>query len=277
MQPILIVRLSVVGAFAAALFLGACSSAPADEATQDVTSESALSSCGHRVGNGPLIGEGPNACVPGTKDFTTAACAHPNSRRVRTCDSNCRFGSFGMCECTPTSCAGRICGDDGCGGSCGACPGYQTCNEQGTQCLGSITGSGSSGGGGGAVGSCLGKSCGPDGAGGSCGLCPGGTTCNAGACVVPLCVANADGCFKDSMCCSGSCYVGLNPAVPATCVACKPSTIAGFCSKDSQCCSGLCDTREGACVDVCKSNKSRCTNNAQCCSNQCNAFGHCAP
>jgi hypothetical protein len=181
MQSILIVRFSAVGAFAAALFLGACSSAPADEATQDVTSESALSSCGHRVGNGPLIGEGPNACVPGTKDFTTAACAHPNSRRVRTCDSNCRFGSFGTCECTPTSCAGRICGDDGCGGSCGACPGYQSCNAQGTQCLGSITGSSGAGagGGGGAVGSCLGKSCGPDGAGGSCGLCPGGTTCNA--------------------------------------------------------------------------------------------------
>ncbi len=38
------------------------------------------------------------------------------------------------CQCTPR-CSGKTCGDDGCGGSCGACPANQTCLATG-QCSG---------------------------------------------------------------------------------------------------------------------------------------------
>jgi hypothetical protein len=37
-----------------------------------------------------------------------------------------------LCPCT-TDCAGKNCGDDGCGGSCGACKGGETCTQLG-QC-----------------------------------------------------------------------------------------------------------------------------------------------
>src|SRR5690606_29674935 len=39
--------------------------------------------------------------------------------------------SPGVCTCTP-QCSGRVCGSDGCGGSCGACEG--TCFNSGKQC-----------------------------------------------------------------------------------------------------------------------------------------------
>lgn len=71
----------------------------------------------------------------------------------------------GVCECTP-DCAGKECGPDGCGGSCGECPEGGTC-DMGICC----------------VPDCDGKECGPDGCGGSCGACDGGFNCDAGMCV----------------------------------------------------------------------------------------------
>lgn len=74
-------------------------------------------------------------------------------------------------ECTP-SCAGKICGDDGCGASCGGCQLGLFCNPEG-QCVDECTPS------------CAGKVCGSDGCGGSCGDCPdNGSTCSAGQCVL---------------------------------------------------------------------------------------------
>ena len=58
--------------------------------------------------------------------------------------------------CTP-SCAGKSCGNDGCGGSCGACP-----SDGGTDAGVADA----------CVPSCAGKTCGDDGCGGSCGTCP---------------------------------------------------------------------------------------------------------
>jgi hypothetical protein len=44
------------------------------------------------------------------------------------------LGSFDVsCPCLP-SCVGRVCGDDGCGGSCGTCQGAARCSSDG-QCL----------------------------------------------------------------------------------------------------------------------------------------------
>jgi len=68
--------------------------------------------------------------------------------------------------CAP-DCAGKTCGDDGCGGSCGTCPDGQTCTASGT-CQGGTC-----------APDCAGKTCGDDGCGGSCGTCPNGQTCTA--------------------------------------------------------------------------------------------------
>ena len=257
--------------FAAALltfaFVPACSSSPTDDAdaTEVGTEESALTGCGHVGPGGIVVGRAPNACVPGSVDYTSAGCAQRNGRRPRTCGTDCLYKSFGSCECTP-SCAGRVCGDDGCGGSCGTCSSGQSCDSSG-KCFVPYSGGGSSG------GSCAGKTCGPNGAGGSCGTCTGTSTCVAGNCTAPgpVCTANGASCVHDGQCCSSSCYAGTGSP---TCVKCKPSTTLAYCLKDSECCSGLCDTYYVSCVSVCKHKTAACTNHAQCCSGTC-AGGSC--
>jgi len=67
--------------------------------------------------------------------------------------------------CVP-SCQAKSCGDDGCGGSCGACPAGQACG--GGQC--------------GCTPDCAGKTCGDDGCGGSCGSCDDANPCTIDAC-----------------------------------------------------------------------------------------------
>ena len=73
--------------------------------------------------------------------------------------------------CTP-DCAGKRCGDDGCGGVCGYCQEDEVCNseykcEYVEQCYRD----------------CEGKKCGPDGCGGDCGVCAGYDQCVGGQCV----------------------------------------------------------------------------------------------
>ena len=68
--------------------------------------------------------------------------------------------------CTP-SCQDRECGDDGCGGACGACEEYEKCTVPG-ECM--------------CAPACAGKACGHDGCGGLCGECDAGQTCVAGDC-----------------------------------------------------------------------------------------------
>jgi len=70
--------------------------------------------------------------------------------------------------CTP-SCIGKLCGDNGCGGSCGPpCPDGTVCQDG--QC-------------GICVPNCAGRECGDDDCGGSCGPpCPLGETCQGGTC-----------------------------------------------------------------------------------------------
>ena len=68
--------------------------------------------------------------------------------------------------CAP-ACDGKVCGDDGCGGSCGECAEGETCNANGTACEFCD-----------AVANCDGKVCGDDGCDGSCGECLEGETCS---------------------------------------------------------------------------------------------------
>jgi hypothetical protein len=95
--------------------------------------------------------------------------------------------------CSP-NCTGKECGADGCGSTCGTCPGGLSCNAQGICSNACIT-------------SCTGKECGADGCGGECGICAPGFKCTpAGLCVnssgcTPQC--SGKDCGSDS--CGGSC------------------------------------------------------------------------
>jgi len=96
----------------------------------------------------------------------------------------------GMCQaqyqkcksCVPF-CTGKECGDDGCGGLCGWCPGGYDCD--GGKCV--------------CIPDCANKECGSDGCGNLCGACPPGFQCtDYGKCYcAPDCVAKEcgdDGC-----------------------------------------------------------------------------------
>jgi len=84
------------------------------------------------------------------------------------------------------SCAGKVCGDDGCGDSCGSCGGGTTCADGECVCLPN----------------CAGKNCGSDGCGGICGSCGSNYTCSGGTCT---CVPNCSGKSCGSNGCGGSC------------------------------------------------------------------------
>lgn len=78
--------------------------------------------------------------------------------------------------CTP-DCSDTVCGPDGCGGSCGACPEGEVCLSGACQ-----SGDGGDGGTGGCDPVCAGKDCGSDGCGGVCGLCDANQVCVQGGC-----------------------------------------------------------------------------------------------
>jgi agmatine/peptidylarginine deiminase len=87
--------------------------------------------------------------------------------------------SCGPCE---ASCTGKVCGDDGCGGSCGTCGAGQAC--QGGQCVACTA-------------DCTGKVCGDDGCGGSCGTCGDTEVCSdAGQCTDPCQGVTFEGCCQ---------------------------------------------------------------------------------
>ena len=92
--------------------------------------------------------------------------------------------------CTP-ACNGRACGDDGCGGTCGACPKGSACTENGacvTDCAQTCA--------------TLGQECGEH-CGEVCGTCSGSSTCVVGQCAcAPQCAGKT--CSDDDGC-GGTC------------------------------------------------------------------------
>ena len=75
--------------------------------------------------------------------------------------------------CAP-DCSGKVCGDDGCGGTCGACDVGTACDSAGA-CQTCES-------------DCTGKVCGDDGCGGMCGYCGDFESCDAtGACGTASC------------------------------------------------------------------------------------------
>ena len=71
--------------------------------------------------------------------------------------------------CCLADCEGKVCGDDGCGGSCGECTGPQELCDSGACVCQPV---------------CDGLDCGEDGCGGSCGECQGEwSSCEVGVCI----------------------------------------------------------------------------------------------
>ncbi len=215
--------------------------------------------------------EGMPTCVQGSAPECTAdrrafrVCVHvPNGCWVLSDPLPCRAGTAcvdGQCEvCTP-DCTGRVCGDDGCGGSCGpACPDGVACvagqcetgctpacddRECGPDGCGGVCGDCAANevclwdGTCFCVPACANLDCGDDGCGGSCGQCAAGVACTAGRCAGG-CTTNCTGrvCGDDG--CGGSC--GNCPSgqscTAGQCVGCTPNCGANVCGDDG--CGGSC-------------------------------------
>ena len=166
--------------------------------------------------------------------------------------------------CVP-SCGDKVCGPDGCEGSCGACGSGTVCDTgacvdagcgpdvgcpEGYECKDAVCVEIPV-----CTPHCEGKACGPDDCGGSCGACGAGTVCNAdtGACVDAGCATTAD-CPADHEC---------KDAVCVEIVVCTPQCTGKVCGPDD--CGGSCGTcaagtmcSSGACVDA------GCTTTADC-------------
>ena len=128
---------------------------------------------------------------------------------VTGCVSSSKCDAEGVCaECAP-ECAGKECGDDGCGYQCGYClvPGEDTCVNGTCQAC---------------VPDCGDRVCGPDGCGGECGVCELGFGCLGGHCELP----------EPALSCSGHC----GEVRPAGC------SCTAYCAADDACCVdvGLC-------------------------------------
>jgi hypothetical protein len=87
----------------------------------------------------------------------------------------CPPGGYSEKECDP-NCDGVECGDDGCGGICGACDAGASCTDDTCEAC---------------IPSCAGKECGDDGCGDSCGECVAGVSCIDGTC--GECIPSSDG------------------------------------------------------------------------------------
>ena len=126
------------------------------------------------------------------------------------------------CACTP-NCGSNVCGDDGCGGSCGTCsdPEKSICN--GGQCVSACEP---------APIRCNFAECGADACGGSCGTCGPGETCIDGACETLE--------VSDPLSCFGRCG-NLNPA---------GCSCAADCVADGSCCPDY-DSTCGSCIPSC--------------------------
>jgi hypothetical protein len=126
--------------------------------------------------------------------------------------------------CRP-NCTGKTCGPDGCGGTCGTCPGAQDVCQNG-QCI--------------CVPRCAPtNACGSNGCGGSCGTCAGstctGTTLTTNECRSGVCTPVVSPCAPGQRCFENACCTPDPPpscstqSTPDGCGGTNPRTCAGFC------------------------------------------------
>jgi len=150
--------------------------------------------------------------------------------------------AYDISVCIP-NCTNTVCGDDGCGGSCGSCE--HGCKPDGQSCC---------------VPDCQGKVCGSDGCNGNCGPCAHGCSPDQKTCCQPSCAGKI--CGSDG--CDGGCGTATFDPVAGTI-----TPVCGFmgkCTPDGTMC----------CKDACKGKI--CGNNA--CGDWCGScpgYGVCAP
>lgn len=147
--------------------------------------------------------------------------------------------STGRCECFP-QCTGKVCGDDGCGGSYGSSGQCEACTPQ-----------------------CVGTTCGTDECGGSCGSCENGT-CSNGPCICPFAGPCTPGqCCANEQTCQGDACARC----PETPDACAVEIVCGRTSATSPLCyclTSVDDVTTCSSVFVHPSQSTNCTSDADC-------------
>ena len=239
MEPRLLVAMTALAALAALLVL-ACESKnsvpPAEDTAEDIVAEVIPDT----PEPPPDIREElppPVICTPDEERCGDAGVELCNAAGtawdlVQECDSAeiCLEDPF---ECCLPHCVGKKCGPDGCGGSCGGCPGGLECNDAG-KCEEPC------------IPDCDDKNCGPDGCEGLCGDCEEGWECLDGVCEL-ICYPNCsdektcgeDGCGGSCGACDGEC---LDIAYGRHCS--KPCVDLVDCPADLFCLAGFCNPWE---------------------------------
>jgi hypothetical protein len=194
----------------------------------------------------------PGSCFP-----NRAPTCGINGALCQDCFDNGVCNAQGQCVCTP-DCVGKVCGGDGCGGSCGECRLGETCNFATGQCTCTAT-------------SCpSGQQCCAD---DRCGLPNGGVCCQPSDCCSGNCFNNR--CAARVSSCGGfDCGFTANGCAGETCCG-DPATIS--CGDD--CCgppATACDPEGGGCVGGCRPNGTACCQDSQCCDGRC-CGGTCCP
>ncbi|MCO4762117.1 MAG: hypothetical protein KC502_11470 [Myxococcales bacterium] len=143
----------------------------------------------------------------------------------------------GVCGICKPNCTGKVCGDDGCGGSCGTCKDPKLPGCAAGVCVAKCTPD------------CAGKACGADGCGGTCGSCQSPLVCGNGTCVAEAGKSCASHCGYQTQ---GGCWCDAGCKKRGDCCAdiglcmCTPDCKGKTCGPDG--CGGLC----GGCSDKSK-------------------------
>lgn len=176
------------------------------------------------------------------------------------CDFGCEADASFCNGCVP-ECDGKNCGDDGCGGNCGACENPCDGNPfDDTLCMDGVCATP-------CCPDCDGKYCGDDGCDGICGECEDGFSCFVDQCVesgctVESCATEGKLCDPDTTICvdcltEGDCAEDETCTDGACVVACVPDCEGKDCGDDG--CGDSCGScgedyvcdDEGACVSTC--------------------------
>ncbi len=188
-------------------------------------------------------------------------CENPNNL-IADCSAGGCNKVAGVCGASKPMCSGAVCGDDGCGGSCGTCsePSHPGCSNG--KCVAQCTPN------------CSGKSCGNDGCGGTCGTCKVGAACSSGSCVAPAgktCVSHCGyqtvgGCWCDAGCVQrGDCCIDVDHCF------CTPSCEGKICGDNG--CGGSCGQCKDANQPYCDAGKCSATCKPSCANKQCGDDG----
>ena len=191
---------------------GQCKAVPLAEAAT-----SCVNKCGSKADSGCL-------CTPGCKDKKNAA--------------ECCKDYADICSCKP-NCAGKACGDDGCGGSCGECKGATPFCDSASKCVAKCEKQ------------CDGKTCGPDGCGGTCGSCGDSDECAWTGQCVPKTWHCPQSYFADGKACDCGCGAAdpdckkaalVTLGCPASDTKCDDEGLCAvtFCGANSDCAKGWC-------------------------------------